>query len=315
MKTSLFLIFYILLISNVGSAQAASNDKKAAGSAEESFENRMIKKNKIISGELDKTATILDHFFTGGVNTDDKNETDLTITNRLDWVDGSDITYKPNVSISLHLPNLEKKWKLRFTSYDEDSQERGINKNRLKNTAPEEKYGVSLILLQKLGKLDVTFRPKVEFKDTVTTSFLLRFERKKQVGRLLFKPRLEFFGRSDTGAGQFAAINWDIPLGKIFTLSFLNEEQYENTNHLLSVTHGLALSHPYNDSMSQSYSLNFEYGRRPAYHLERYTFASSFSHRWYQNIIHYSFTPYLIWSEDRSFSGKLGISMSFDFIF
>ncbi|MCB0347494.1 MAG: hypothetical protein KDD37_01600, partial [Bdellovibrionales bacterium] len=272
-------------------------------------------KNHAISGELDKTATIIDHFFTGRVITKEENETNLVITNYIDWLDSSNIKYKPRIDLNLHLPNLEKKWKLHFTSYDEDSQSRGINKNRLKTSAPRERYGASVVLLEKIGKVNVTFRPKLEIKSTVTTSFLLRFERKKDLGKIIFKPRLEFFGKADTGTGQFVAINWDIPLNDIFTLFFINEEQYENTNHLLSVTHGLGISHPYNDSMSQTYGLNFEYGRRPAYHLERYTFASSFRHQWYRDVLHYSFTPYVVWDEEKRFSGTFGINVLIHFIF
>ena len=114
-----------------------------------SFEQRMIRTNILISEELDKTAGMIDHFLADGKQTSEKNATTLTLENRIDWIDGEDISYKPHVDIDLHLPNLEEKWKLRFTSYDEDSQERGINRNRLKTQAPRENYGASLSIFEK----------------------------------------------------------------------------------------------------------------------------------------------------------------------
>ncbi len=280
-----------------------------------SFEQRMIRTNILISEELDKTAGMIDHFLADGKQTSEKNATTLTLENRIDWIDGEDISYKPHVDIDLHLPNLEEKWKLRFTSYDEDSQERGINRNRLKTQAPRENYGASLSIFEKFGRVETTFRPRLEFKDTIQTSFILRLESPFEHTDVVIRPKVEFFGRSDTGTGQFAALNFDFPLSEIFLISLINEQQYTNTEHYLDVTHGIGFTHFYNDSMHQNYRFNLEYNNKPAYHLSRYTFSSSFNHELYRNIFHYSVIPYVAWSEKKDFSGKFGLELLFEFIF
>src|SRR5277367_6019905 len=88
---------------------------------EEKPENLIIDEDVKITKAIDSAATSIDLALAGGkklVNT--LNVTRLTIRNQINWPQGGPFAYTPHLDVRLHLPNLEKKWQLKFITYDQN---------------------------------------------------------------------------------------------------------------------------------------------------------------------------------------------------
>lgn len=291
-----------------GCAKDADTDKT-------SIEHQLIEMNKKVSAEIDKVAEKIDLYVAKRKYVDDPNKSRLTLHNGFAFNEGGRRVYSPHIGVKLHLPNVQEKMQLRFTSYDEDREDRGINQSRYQ-TAPQAKsYGGSLALFQDLGKVRTEFRPRVEYLDKLHTSYLFKFSSEAEHGALTFEPVVQLFGRSDAGTGQFAAVNVDLLLNETNRLTFINEEQYTDGDNTLSTNHGLRWGHQYNEVMQHVNALVFESTNRSTYHLDRTVFSSSFRHQLRKNVLHYSLTPYFTFAKSKSYHPEAGCDLKIELIF
>jgi len=287
----------------------------AAGDDEKDTDHPILEMNDEISRKIDDIAKSLDVYLADKEYVDEENRTRIVLRNNFHWTEGATFSYKPHISVRLHLPNLQRKWQLRITSYDEDEEERGINKNRFQTEEQEEEYGTSFALFQDLGKVRTEFRPRLEITDSVETSYLLKFSSDADILWFSINPELQLFARSDDGTGQFAAINFDFQVTSSNMLTLINEEQYTDGDNTFSTNNGLKWTHLYNERMSQEYAVIFESNNRATYHLSKWTFSPSFRHKLFKNVTHYSLTPYLTFEEENEFHGRAGVKLNVDFIF
>ncbi len=278
------------------------------------IEKSLIEQDIKIANKIDEFASDIDTAMSGS-NSAGRNRTNIVLRNQLNWAEGGTFTYTPHIDLNLRLPNLEKKWQLKFTTYDADEVDRGINRGRVKTTPIAENYGGSVGLLQKLGRITTEFQPRVEIKNPVTLSYLLKFRTNIEEKILTFKPELQLFARSDSGVGQFTSFNFDIPLYKTLALTLINEEQYQDRANIFSTNEGLSFGFSYNDYMTQSLSLMYESSSRPNFHLDRYIIASGFTHKIYKNVLHYTVVPYLAFPRNLDFKGSPGVNFELDIIF
>ena len=142
-----FLVLLILWVAPVAQAQLPIPTNK----------KELIEKNKEVSGKIDRAATYLDKLLSGRDDSEKINTTTFRFENTLDLAEGEDPEFNPKFSVSLHLPNLEERWKLRFTTYAEDDEERGVNKNRIDTEPEREAYGASLALFESIGKVRISW--------------------------------------------------------------------------------------------------------------------------------------------------------------
>jgi len=74
------------------------------------------------------------------------------------------------LDLRLNLPNLEKKWQLKFITYDQDQEERAlikiVSKQHLFKQIMPEVSGSS-----KLGKVNLQFEPRLQFQGGVQVSY------------------------------------------------------------------------------------------------------------------------------------------------
>lgn len=300
------VVLFLVIFANRGEPALAQT---------ESLDQTLIEKNREISEKIDDAAAATDIYLSGKEYVDEPNRTRIIIFNNLKWRQSQKPTFSPHLGVRLHLPNLQKKFQLRFTTYDEDVEERGINKNRYKTEQRENNYGTSLALFQDLGKVKTEFRPRIEFRDKLETSYIFRFFSEAKVKFFILQPEIQLFARSDSGTGQYAALNFTFELSPANNLSLINEEQYTDGDNTMSTNNGFRWVHTYNKVMAHEYSVIFESNNRAKYHLERYTIASGFNHQVYRNVLHYTVTPYLVCEKPRKFKPEAGIDFRLEIIF
>lgn len=284
-------------------------------SEEPTLREILVNKDIQISNSIDRAAKKVDSALSGEPIPKKPNLTHIIVGQRLDYEIGGISSYNPYLDVRLSLPNLEKKWQLKFTTYDEDQVQRGINQNRLQTVPIRQTYGGDIGFFQKLGNISTEFQPRVELRDGLQTSYILKFSSATHYPSFTFFPELQLFAKSDQGVGEFLSFNSDVPLYKSYVLSLINEEQYVDQDNVFSTNSGLRLSHDYNQTMKQMYAVIFESSSRTTYHLDRYTLQFGFSHKLIQNVIHYTIMPYLLFSRDYAFRGTPGMILDVDVIF
>ena len=95
----------------------------------------------------------------------------------------------------------------------------------------------------------------------------------------------------------------------------INEEQYTDGDNTFSTNQGLNWKHAYNKFMGQKTALIFESNNRSTYHLERYILSSTFTHRLYLEILHYSITPYVTYAQPDIVDPTFAVDLKVEVIF
>lgn len=280
-----------------------------------SVEDALIEQNRAISGKLDSYADKIDVFFAEDRMTRKKNKTQLTLHSPLLWREGGEVDYSPHFGLRLHLPNVQERFRLSFTSYDEDETDVGTNKKLYREPAGERNYGTSVQFMQELGSVRTTFRPRVEFRDKLLTSYLVSFASTVDHSFWSFEPELQLFARSDVGTGQFLSLNTTFLLDRANALRIINEEQYTDGNNTLTTNHGIEIKHLYNDRMEQLYTLLVQANNRATLHNELLILRSSFHHKLRPEILHYSLTPVVNFPKERRFRPRTELSLGLSVIF
>ena len=292
-----------------GAAEAPNDDKDL------SLEQTLIEKNKAISSTFDEWADGLDIFLTGKRISKRANPTRVVVQNSAFSQEGQKIRTSVGLGVHLRLPNLEESWALKFMTYDDAEEERGLQKKFLRDSPRETNYGASVAFFRKLGNVKTSFQPRIELKNPLKISHSLMFKSSADFKTYEIAPKLEFFARPDKGTGVFTAINVTYLLNKFLALGFLNEAQYEDLISTFSVDHGISLTHKLNDRSSMNYAFLVNSNNRPRYHLESYTLSTSFSQVIYRNILDFQIIPYLTFPKNHGFKGLAGLNIHLTLIF
>jgi hypothetical protein len=275
---------------------------------EESVEELFIRHNKEISEWFDSQAEGLDLFLAGQKLTTKKNETTFRIENTSYVKERESFNNATGFRVLLRLPNLEKYWQLQLTSYDEVQDKRGAKNNYLKQAPREKNYGATIGWFQNLGKVRTAFQPRIELQDPLKVSHSFTFESVIDLEFVHINPKLELFAHPDKGVGVFNAYNFDFPIDKYFSLTWINEGEYQEKSHVLSVSHGLSLGHHISAKRSLSYNIFYDFNNRPDYHMAGYNLSVSWSENIYRKILDYRVTPYLEFTELKGFAGVPGLN-------
>ncbi|MFK8137964.1 MAG: hypothetical protein AB8E15_06370 [Bdellovibrionales bacterium] len=278
-----------------------------------------VKKNKNFSEKVDSFVTGLDLFLTGrtehSLESSRENRTTLILGNQFFNREGGETDYVPKFSAELDFPNLQESLKLSFSSFDEDQAGANIDANRVSSDNTEESFGTSVEYNKKLGKLKFIFRPRLEISPILGLSHLIRLENDIQVGSWVFKPRVSFYAKPDTGTGQYTQLNFEKKISALKLLSIINEWEYSNFDNSFTVNNGIIFNHIYNSQVNTMTSLVLESNQRPNYHLEKMTLAYGAFHKIFNRVFHYGATPFWEFSKERRFKGTAGIRIDAVFIF
>lgn len=276
-------------------------------SNEPTFEQRFIKSNIAVSNWFDGFAEGVDLFLVGKRITDRPNESSVKIENSTFFIDGRGLKNTSGLGVNLRLPNLEDYFQLKFTSYDEKSENRTGKNNYLRQTPRDINYGASVGVFRKLGNIRVAFQPRIELQDPLKVSHSITFESVADMKSFKVNPKFELFANPTKGTGMFQALNFNWSLTRIYSLTWINEGEYEEKLNKLTVNNGLSLGRVIDDRTALTYSLMVTSDNRPNYHLEGYSFAVSWNQLIYKKILDYEITPYLNFAREVGFRGVTGV--------
>lgn len=282
---------------------------------ERTWESTLIEKNKQISKWFDGMADGLDLFLVGRRLTKRPNESTVRIENTMSIQEKSAPIYTSSPGVILKLPNVEEYWNLKFTSYDERSERRAANRIPSRQSPRQTNYGATVGLFRKLGDVRTSFEPRIELRDPLKVSHSIVLESVADLKNYEVNPKLEFYASPDKGTGIFVAANVNFQLTKVFSLTFINEGDYEDRTHLFSVLNGVSLGEEKSPTATMSYNLSFGSNNQPNYHLRDYTVSVSWSQLVYKRILDYSITPHLDFAEDWGFAGRAGLVFAVNLTF
>jgi hypothetical protein len=274
------------------------------------WEQKFIDANIKISNWLDSMAESIDLWFVGRKLTRKENETQGKITNSTFINERNGTTNSFSSGLNVRFPNVEQYWQLKFTDYDERKERLLQQRPKLRQTPREKNYGATVGIWKKLGNVQSKFEPRVELRDPLKVSHLLAFESEAEAGRLRAEQRIEFYADPDKGTGSAQYFNFRIALQEGYSLSLVNEGDYEDKLRQYSVSNGISIGQSLNQKMNMSYGVFFGSVSRPSYHLDSFGVAISFSHIVYRRILDYSVTPQINFYKEFAFTGEPGLSLN-----
>lgn len=293
----------------------AENSLNRESSLAEKAAKKAVDVSDKIADKVDAAANRIDLFLAGKKYTDKKNETQLELIQRVIWSEGGNIRTSTDAGLNLRLPNLEKRWQLRFSSYDEEEESRDFRRRRL-GTAPEERnYGAAFLFFEKLGKIDATFQPRIELKDPLFMSYVLRFETDFKIESFHLIPRMDLFADAQKGTGVYFSLEYIQELSKRRYFTLHTDFEYRDHKNFFQSQQGLTLDQALDDTKGVGSSIIFVSNNRHRYHLDTLTLAQSFNHEVHPNRLLYSISPFITFAKPDHFKGDVGISLNIQVIF
>ena len=289
----------------------------------------MIAQNKQLSRNLDDLAREIDLLLASRRVSEKTNKTRAILSGFMESREGRAPEYSAHINLDLRLPNLEEEWKLKFSSYDEEDEFEGLDRNRYGAQPQEQKYGASIAYVREIKSVKTTLRPRIELKDPLVSGFLLKLENVVRLTFMDVKSQLKLFAHSEDGTGQAFTIDFERKLTSSTVLRLFNEQQYLEKDNLFIVAQGPSILYKINDRMALSPTFSFQstnrhtpedravtpQTRHPGYHLEGYSFYVSFRHQLYKNILHYQVTPNWAFTKEYQFKGRAGVNLNIEVIF
>jgi hypothetical protein len=312
----IFLGKFPLLLVAVGmlfhGAIAVAEEEKPE---EITWEQWFIKSNIAVSQWFDGIAEGLDLFLVGRRLTTRPNESFVRIENATVSSEGQSVTNSTSFIVNPRLPNLEEYWHLKFTTYDEQEESRNAKNDYLRQTQRRKNYGATIGLFRKLGNVRTAFQPRIELTNPLKVSHSLTFESVAESKDYLINPKLELYASADKGTGFFPALNFNFFPSKYYTVTLINQGDYEDKLHLLTVTNGISLGQALTEKSSLSYNLFFITTNRPSYMLQSYNFSISCSQLLYKRILDFQIIPNIDFVDTRDFKGAAGLTVVFNLNF
>ncbi|MBL7545211.1 MAG: hypothetical protein JNL11_15440 [Bdellovibrionaceae bacterium] len=319
------LFFLCLWFVLVGAAPAAevdvsTNTKKIAEkdeelANEETLEAQFIEGNIVISEFFDEMADGLDTFLMGKRITLRKNETSLRAQNNTLSLDGEGTHNSTSIGLNLRLPNVEEYWMLKFSSYDDSQERRGVQNGYLRNTPREQNYGATVGVFRKLGNINTSFQPRIDLGDPLKISHSLTFESIADLKTYSINPKLELYANPNEGAGIYFSLNINFRLTKIYDFTLINNGDYKDKKHLLSTANGFSVGQIIDRRTSMAYSLIFNGLNQPHQFLDSYDLSIAWSQLIYRKIFDYQVIPYLNFAKEKEFRGRPGVIVNLNLNF
>lgn len=281
--------------------------KKAVIEKEKTWEEQFLKTNLVVSKWFDGFVTGVDVFLVGKRVSKKKSESSFSIDNTTTVTETENFNNTTSIAFRPRLQNLEEFMQLKFTSYNENEKSRGVENNALRSKQRRENYGATLGFFRKLGHMRASFQPRIELQDPLKISHSLSFESVAESGPFKVNPKLELFADANKGTGTFQAINFNYEFNPIWAITLINESEYQERLHQLSVTNGFSLNQSYSEDTSFSYSWLVGSNNRDVYHLQTHTLFVGWHKNIYRHILDVSLQPNIVFDKESQFKGKSGV--------
>lgn len=280
-------------------AEAEKDDPKAKEplppipSPDEGWMTRILRVNVAWSERLNAMAEGIDVYLIGRKVTQRKNETRIRIENSTFIEERQGVHNTTAFNADVRLPNVEDYWNLKFTSYDEQADRRRVKRGNYRQDSRPQNYGATVGLTQAIGPVRTIFQPRIELKDPLRVAHSLSFETVADFKTWQANPKLEFFANPESGTGIFGQLNFNFIFTPVYSVLWVNDGNYVESENMLTTNNGLSLLQIVNDSSSLSYSVYVNSNNRPNYHLNSYSFSVAWSQMIYRNILDYQIIPHL----------------------
>ena len=291
-------------------AQTATAQERSGG-----IIGNTIEINKSISKKIDAAADAIDKSISNKNYTQKENPTSATLTQTVVWQENGRWTPTTRLGINLRLPNLEKRWQVRFSSYDQDKENRDLTQNKVNTRETKEEYSAGVAFLQELGALKFMFQPQLQLSDPLELKYLVRIKSEGQFFWFKMTPQLELYTDPNKGAGEFFKLNFGADLSKRWDMLIENAEEYSDRDNLFTTQHGLSFQYGINRKSSVALSGITRSSSRPKFHLDEITAAIPYSRQLLKKILKFSTSPFLSFNKSQSFGGRPGISFSLSMTF
>lgn len=279
------------------------------------WEETLIKDNITLSRMFDGLADGIDSFLVDSVSDVKPNESSVKIENSTSIVERKKIANVTDLNVNLRLPKVEEYWQLKFTTYDEQKSSRGVRNSYLKQTPRDRTPGAQLGIFREFKKIRVSFKPRLQLTDPLKVAHSLSFETSLDREKLDFNPKIEFFADPSKGTGIFEALNFNFVLTKVYSLTLINEGEYQEQENKYSATNGFAIGQILTEKSSLSYNLFFSSDNRPVYRLVSYNASISYNKLVYKKILDYQIVPNLDFAKANKFRPVPGIAFNFSINF
>ncbi len=306
---SVLMSFLLLLTFVVSKANALQTYTRIDQDEEKSLQQSLIEQNVAFSKWFENIADGLDLFLVNKQLDAAKNESNVRVENSTYSVEGGPVRNETVLAVNPRLPNLEKYWNLKFTTYDEQEDGRGSDKSYLRQTPRSRNYGATVGLFSKFGKVRTLFQPRIELQDPLNVSQSLAFESVAEHKTFRINPKLEFFANAKKGTGVFQAINFNFVLSPKYSLTLINEGTYEEKLNRLLITNGISLSQGISATDAMTYSFYLFATNRENYHLNAYSLSASWFHVLIKKILDVQLTPHLDFVKASDFKGQAGVTL------
>ncbi len=296
-------ILTILFIASLGASQVARAQQN---------------RGQLPGSELvESLAEGIDQRLAGKNNQDRRvtNKTSLRLENSTLWTEGGSLENSWHVGVDLHLPQVENYWAVKFGTYDEREEERRLDQRIFRRTPREESPGARFALFHRFEKVDVSFEPRVEFKDPMGMSYLLKMTTAAEYQRYTLSPRLELFARHERGTGAFFSFDTGYGINPVWRFHVLNEGEYQDHENLFNSNTGFTLFQKLLPTMNLSYGFAFHSFNRPAYHLQEYGPSISWDVYLWKNALRSSLTPFMTFRKAQQFKGAPGLQYTLSALF
>lgn len=281
---------------------------------ERTFEDRVLGVGDSLEDKIGWGAEKIDIILAGRKYTKKKNESHLDINQTLTHTAGGRFSTSTDFGLNLRLPNIEKRWQLRFTSYDEERESRDLQQKRVRTRPRAREYNAGLLFFQRLGRVKTSFLPRLQLKDPLDVSYLLRFEYEAGT-KFKVIPRVDLFADPKKGTGEYASLEFRWEATNRLEWSLTSTEEYREKENFFTTQHSLGADYALNDHQGVGAAITGVSTNRPKMHLDTLTFSTGFANVIYRDRLSFSITPFLAFGKNVAFKGNPGISVAIDLNF
>jgi hypothetical protein len=291
------------------SAQVSTNSAKCSPPPAVATESSAEHIAKSISDTITREANWLDLFLAGKKYTTDRNQSSAELRQHLSWRDLSGYSNSTDVNLDIRLPNLEKRWALRFSSYDEGEEERDLLNAGVRLRPREKRPGAALVFAQELGNIKMNFQPRLLLKDPLVLNYILRIYSQAEKGPLKFNPQLQLFADAEKGTGELGSVDFGFQITRFTGVSFRSDEEYSDFENKFATNQSLSIGHALREDIGISLAGSAYSNNEPVFVLQSLNAAISFSHVLKAKRLSYAVSPYLDFPRGNAFHGIFGVSL------
>lgn len=281
------------------------------------FEKSFVETDEIISGWFNGVTEGVDLFLVGRrmANRNKDTSSEIIVQNITYSRESENFVNYTNISVNPRFPNLEAYWNLKFSTYDDTNIGKTSQGGYARQRPQDKKYAASIGLFRKLSNIRVAFQPRIELQDPLKVSHFLTAETVADMKTYQINPKFQLFADATLGTGTFHALNFNLPINDVYSITQLNEGEYQEKLHRYAVTNGLSLGQVLTDSTSLGYGISFYSNNQPNYHLNAYSLSVTWSEVIYKKLFDYQITPHIDFVRDENYRGFAGIVFEFNFRF